>query len=89
MCVGGRLGNMSINVSVLIIMFFDYIRQTRIKYTPGLYDAENYYDGVEHNFDSLTDQAFDITLPEIIFCLKEIQEMKFYLRTVFGDTEGS
>ena len=57
--------------------------------TLGSYDAENFYDCVEHNFASLTDQDFNIPLPEIICCLKAIQEMKFYLRMSFGDPKGS
>ena len=55
----------------------------------GLYDAENFYYCIAHNIASLTDQAFDVTFPEIIFCLKSIQEMKFYLRMVFGVSKGS
>ena len=37
---------MSIEVVVLIILFFDYVRQTRRDYVLGLYGAENLYDFV-------------------------------------------
>ena len=40
-----------------------------------LYDTEKIYECVAHNFLSLTDQAFDVPLSEIVYCLKSIQEM--------------
>ena len=42
-----------------------------------------------HNLDSLTDQHFDMPFPEVIFCLKEVQEMKFYLKPGFGYSKVS
>ena len=70
-------------VVVLKSRLFDYVKQTRIIDVLGLYDAENCYDCVAHNFDLLTDQAFYIPFTKIIFCLKAIQEIKFFIRMVF------
>ena len=82
---GGRSGRTSIEVVVLISLLFECVIHIRINYGIGFYDTENFYDCVAHNFASLTDQYFDMLLLEIIFCLKSIQEIKLYLRTVFGD----
>ena len=54
-----------------------------------LYDADNFYYCAAHNFASPVDQDLDIPLTSIICCLKEIQEMKFYLRIGFGDSKVS
>ena len=80
---------MSIYIALLISLLFHYAINIWSNAVIGLYDAENWYDCVAHKFASLTDQYFDLLLLAIILCLKEVQEMKFYLRTVFGDSKGS
>ena len=81
---GGKSGHTSIKVVLLRILIFEYFIQTRRNDAIGSYDAEKFYDCEAHNLASLTDQDFDILFPVIIFCLKAIQEMKFYIKTVFG-----
>ena len=85
---GGRSGDASIKVAVLRRLLFDYVRQTRINSALEFYDAENCYACVAQKLDSLSDQALDMPLSEISCCLKEIQEMKFYPRAVFGKSKG-
>ena len=66
----GISANMSIEVAVIVVLLFEYIRQTRRNAALGSYDAENFYDCVTHNFFSLTCLDFDMPLPTIILILK-------------------
>ncbi len=51
-------------------------------------DADNCYDRIAHPIASLAFQAFGVPKPAIDSMLTTIQDMKFYLRTGYGDSEG-
>ena len=82
-------GHTSIEVAVLRILFFGYVRKQISNTVLVYYDTSSCYDYSEHNVSSLTDEALYIPLTAIICCLKLIQEIKFYLRNYFGDSKGS
>ncbi len=48
-------------------------------------DTENCYDRVAHAIVSLIFQAYGIPLTAATTMLKAVQDMKFFLRTAFGD----
>jgi len=50
-------------------------------------DADNCYDRIAHAIASLVFQAFGIPLSALESMLTTIQEMKFFLRTGFGDSK--
>ena len=70
---GVRSGNMSIEVELLISLFFDYVIQTRRNASLVSYVAEDWYECVSQNCFSLTDKYFDIPLTSTIYFLKAIQ----------------
>ena len=82
-------GHTSIEVAVLRILIFGYVRQQISNTVLVYYDTSSCYEYSEHSVSSLTYQALYITLTALICCLKLIQEIKFYLRTYFGDSKGS
>ena len=85
---GGISVNTPIDVLLLVSIFLECARQTRSNSALGSYEAVNFYYCVSQNFALLTDQDFYIPLLDIIFCLKLIQEMEFYLRKIFGGSKG-
>ena len=76
-----RSGHTSIEVAVTRSLFFDYAIRKRRNFTLGFYYGEKCYDRVAHNFSLLADKDFNMPLPEIIICLKSIQDIKLYVRT--------
>ena len=69
------------------IRFYDVLRQTRKTGAICSVDAENCYDRVAHAIVSLIFQSYGIPLTAAKTMLTAIQEMKFYLRTAFGDSK--
>ena len=69
------------------ILFFDISRQTRRPAGIASVDAENCYDSVAHAMASLCFQAFGVKGNSAQAMLETIQEMKFFLRTAFGDSK--
>ena len=70
-------------------LFYDLVRQ--IKRPAGLasVDAANCYDRVAHAIASLVFQAFGTPVAACTSMLTAIQEMQFFLRTAFGDSDTS
>jgi hypothetical protein len=68
------------------VLFYDIVRQLRR--TAGLVsvDADNCYDCIAHPMASMVFQSFGILTPEIESVLITIQNMKFFLRTSYGDS---
>ena len=73
--------------SMTKILFYDVLRQTRKTGAICSVDAENCYDRVAHAIVSLIFQSYGIPLTAAKTMLTAIQEMKFYLRTAFGDSK--
>jgi hypothetical protein len=51
-------------------------------------DADNCYEQIAHPMASMVFQAFSVPTPAIESMLSTIQNMKFFLRTGYGDSEG-
>ncbi len=51
-------------------------------------DADNCYDRICHPMVSMIFQAIDVPTPAIMSMLSTIQDMKFSLRTGYGDSAG-
>ena len=68
------------------VLTYDIIRQTRRSAGIASVDADNCYDQIAHAIASLVFQAFGIPLSAIESMLTTIQEIKFFLRTGFGDS---
>jgi hypothetical protein len=68
------------------VLMYDIIRQTRRSAGIASVDADNCYDRIAHAIASLVFQAFGVPLSATESMLMTIQEMKFFLRTGFGDS---
>jgi hypothetical protein len=70
------------------VITYDIICQTWRTATAGVasVDADNCYDQIAHAIASLVFQAFGVPLSASESMLTTIQEMKFFLRTGFGDS---
>jgi len=68
------------------VLTYDIIRQTRKSAGLASVDADNCYDRIAHAIASLVFQAFGVPLSASEAMLTTIQEMKFFLRTGFGDS---
>ncbi len=74
--------------TLLKILFYDKVRQ--LWYSAGLasVDAKNCYDRIAHPMASMVFQSFGVPNPAIKSIFTTIQDMKFYLRTGYGDSTG-
>ena len=70
------------------VLFFDITRQTRLSAGLSSVDTANCYDAVAHAIASLTFQAFGVPEEAVQFMLSAIEEMKYFLRTVYGDSKN-
>jgi hypothetical protein len=69
------------------ILFYDIIRQLKRPAGLASVDANNCYDRIAHLIASMAFQAFGVPTPAIKSMLTTIQDMKFYLRTGYGDSK--
>ena len=67
-------------------IFYDLVRQSRRPAGLSSVDAENCYDRISHAITSLVMQAFGVPVSAVGSMLKTIQDMKFFLRTAYGDS---
>ncbi len=70
------------------VLFYDIIRQTRRPAGLASVDADICFDRIAHPIASTTFQAFGIPTPAIRAMLSTIQDMRFYLRTGFGNSKN-
>ena len=70
------------------IMFYDLVRQTRWPASIASIDAANCYDSIAHAIASLIFQAFGVPVEGVQAMLEAIQDMKYFLRTAYGDSKG-
>jgi hypothetical protein len=70
------------------ILFYDIVRQLRRSASLASVDANNCYNRIAHPMASMVFQSFGVPTPAIKFILTTIQNMKFYLRTGYGDSTG-
>jgi hypothetical protein len=69
------------------VLFYDIVRQTKLPAGISSADADNCYDWICHPIASMVFQSLGIPKPAIVSMLSTIQDMKFYLRTGFGDSK--
>ena len=70
------------------VLFYDVARQTRLSAGVSSVDAANCYDSVAHAIASLTCQAFGVPAEAVHSMLTTIENMKYYLRTAYGDSKN-
>ena len=70
-------------------LFFDVARQRRYNAALASVDAQTCYDRVVHSVVSLMCQASGLPPGPIIVMLAAIQQMKFHLRTAYGDSSST
>jgi hypothetical protein len=70
------------------ILFYDIVLQLRHSAGPASVDANNCYNRIAHPMASMVFQLFGVPTPAIESILRTIQDMKFYLRTGYGDSTG-
>ena len=70
------------------VIFNDVVRQTRLSTGVSSVDAANCYDSVAHAIASLTFQVFGVPEEAVHSMLTAIEEMKYYLRTAYGDSKN-
>jgi hypothetical protein len=68
-------------------LFYDISRQLRAPAALASVDASNCYDHVAHAVASLVFRAVGAQLPMTLSMLTAIQQMQFFLRTAFGDSD--
>jgi hypothetical protein len=69
-------------------LFYDITRQARVPAAIASVDASNCYDRIAHAMASLIFQAFGVPLKAVETMLGAIENMKFFLRTGFGDSKS-
>ena len=69
------------------VLFYDISRQLRAPAGLASVDAANCYDRVAHAVVSLVFRAVGAQLPMTLTMLTAIQQMQFFLRTSFGDSD--
>ena len=69
------------------VIFNDIVRQLRIPAALASVDASQCYDWIAHAIASLVFQAFGVPDGAIESMLTAIEEMKFFLRTAYGDSK--
>jgi hypothetical protein len=69
------------------MLFYNIARQMRTPAAIASVDASNCYDWIAHAMASLIFQFFGVESTAVSAMLETIQEMKFFLRTAYGDSE--
>ncbi len=70
------------------ILYYDIVRQLRRPAGLVSVDTDNCYGRICHPMASMIFQAFGVPTPAIVSMLSTIQDMKFSLRTGYGDSAG-
>jgi hypothetical protein len=69
------------------VLFYNIVRQTKLPTGISTVDAENCYDRIAHPIALLIFQALGVPQEAVVSMLSTIQDMKFFLRTGFGDSK--
>jgi hypothetical protein len=70
------------------VLFFDIVRQTRQSAGISSVDADNCYDRSAHPIASMVFQSLGVPQEAATSLLSTIQDMRFFLRTGFGDSKA-
>ncbi len=68
-------------------LFYDIVQQTQLPAAIALVDASNCYDQIAHTMASLIFLSFGVEDTAVAAMLETIQEMKYFLQTVYGDSK--
>ena len=68
------------------VLFYDIVRQFRLPAAISSVDAANCYDSIAHAIASLIVRAMGVPLEGATAMLEAIQDMKYFLRTAYGDS---
>ena len=74
------------NGTLVKVLFYDIVRQTRLPAGISAVDADNCYDRIAHPIASLVFQALGIKKEACESIFTTIQDMKFFLCTGYGDS---
>jgi hypothetical protein len=69
-------------------LFYNIVRQCRLTAAISSIDAANCYDSIAHAIASLIFQTCGVPIEGIESMLEAIQEMKYFLRTGYGDSSN-
>ncbi len=69
-----------------MVLFYDIVRQLRRPAGLASVDADKCYDCIAHPMASMVFQSFGVPTPAIELMLTTIPNMKFFLRTGYGDS---
>ena len=72
--------------SLAKVLFYDIVRQSRVSAGLSSIDAANCYDSIAHAIASLVFQAFGVPEEAVESMLTALEEMKYFLRTAYGDS---
>jgi hypothetical protein len=75
------------NGSLTKVLFYDIVRQTCLPAGIAAVDADNCYDRIAYPIALLVFQSLGVPKSAVYSMLAMIQEMKFFLRTGFGDSK--
>jgi hypothetical protein len=70
------------------VLFYDIVRVARLTAAISSVDAANCYDSIAHAISSIIFQACGVPIEGIESMLIAIEEMKYFLRTAFGDSRN-
>jgi hypothetical protein len=70
------------------VFFYDIVRVARLTAAISSVDAANCYDSIAHAIASIIFQACGVPVEGIESMLIAIEEMKYFLRTAFGDSRN-
>jgi hypothetical protein len=79
-------GRMAEDGALSKVLFYDIVRQFRLSTAISSVDASNCYDSITHAIASLIFQAMGVPVEEAEVMLEAIQDMKYFLRTAYGDS---
>ena len=69
------------------VLFFDISRQAKVPASLTSADARNCFDSIAHAIASIIFQALGAPIGSIKSMLSTIQDMKYFLRTAYGDSK--
>jgi hypothetical protein len=81
-------GRMADDGTLAKVIMCDIVRQTRLPAGIESVDADNCFDQIARPIASMVFQALGVPLTATDTMLKTIQEMKFFLRTGYGDSKN-
>ena len=67
------------------VLYYDIVRQLRVSARIISVGYSNFYDSIDHTIVSLFFQAFGVPEKAIETMLTAIEDMKYFLRTAYGD----